>query len=62
MKDIKELKKLAKKIYKYELCLAKTKDIIKQTQYEDKINLILSKNSLEDILFIDELIQNKNFD
>ena len=58
MKKIDELKKIAKQIFEYENLLSKDKN---NKSLQEKIENIIMSLSLEDMLFLDEIIQNKNF-
>jgi len=58
MKKINELKKIAKQIFEYENLLSKDKN---NKSLQEKIENIIMSLSLEDMLFLDEIIQDKNF-
>lgn len=58
MKKIDELKKIAKQIFEYETLLSKDKN---NKSLQEKIENIIMSLSLEDMLFLDEIIQDKNF-
>lgn len=58
MKKIDELKKIAKQVFEYETLLSKDKN---NKSLQEKIENIIMSLSLEDMLFLDEIIQDKNF-
>ncbi len=58
MKKIDELKKIAKQVFEYENLLSKDKN---NKSLQEKIENIIMSLSLEDMLFLDEIIQDKNF-
>lgn len=58
MKKIDELKKIAKQVFEYENLLLKDKN---NKSLQEKIENIIMSLSLEDMLFLDEIIQDKNF-
>lgn len=61
MKNINELKQIAKQIYKYEKILQKSK--VKNVQeIQSKIENIMITLSIEEMLLLDEIIKEKNFD